>query len=95
MAAHLVDPDVDELAGRTTRGGEIDDPVALGAAHQLGAVLARRALEKDSLHAADAGTADRVALRLDDGLQSLQPLQLLRRRCAIKTEVIAPESMAS
>ena len=44
----------------TRRGGagEVDDAVALGAAHQLGRVLARGAFDQDALHRADAAGAD-------------------------------------
>ncbi len=55
---------------------EVDDAVALGAPHQLGGILLRRAFDEDALHGADAAVADAAYVRLECGLQMLQSPQL-------------------
>ena len=49
VAAHLADPHVDQLADQPRRRGEVDDAVALGAAHQLAASLRDGAFDQDAL----------------------------------------------
>ena len=78
VAADLGDAHVDHRADERRGAGEVDDAVALGAAHQLVGVLARRPSTSTRCTVPSRDSLMRVALRLDPRLQPLQAFQLDR-----------------
>ncbi len=61
---------VDEFADQSSRAGEIDDAVVVGAAGELVARSCGRTLDEHALARPDHAVADRLALRVDFCLQS-------------------------
>jgi hypothetical protein len=80
VPSRLLDDDLHKPADQSPRPGEVDHAVVRGATGELVRVLLRGALDEHPLHRAHHRRVDGARLRVEQGLQAVQPGELVRRR---------------